>query len=311
MFEIVRYTPDKQAEWDAFVEVSKNGTFLLKRGYMDYHADRFTDCSLMFYFKEKLYALLPANTEGNTLYSHQGLTYGGLIMNETCSAANVLNLFFEMNSWLKAQGFQKVLYKPIPSIYSTLPSEEDLYALFRCQAILKACGISTAIDYSQLSKWHKDRHTALNRSKRNHVTVRQTQHIHAFWQILTSNLQTRHGVLPVHTQQEMELLMQRFPENIVLYEAIDTNEECIAGMLAYRSKNVLHSQYLAASLQGKKCGAIEAIMEAILQEKGYRYFDFGISTEEGGRYLNEGLIYQKEGFGGRGICYNTYEYTLS
>ena len=63
MFNIQRYTSDKQAEWDAFIAQSKNGTFLMQRGYMDYHSDRFVDCSLMFYLKEKLYATRSIRTK--------------------------------------------------------------------------------------------------------------------------------------------------------------------------------------------------------------------------------------------------------
>ena len=79
IINIERYTAEKAAEWDEFVAKSKNGTFLFDRNYMDYHADRFADFSLMFYNdKHKLCALLPANIDDGTLYSHQGLTYGGL-----------------------------------------------------------------------------------------------------------------------------------------------------------------------------------------------------------------------------------------
>lgn len=39
-------------------------------------------------------------------------------------------------------------------------------------------------------------------------------------------------------------------------------------------------------------------------------FDFGKSTEQAGAFLNRNLIFQKEGFGGRGVCYDTYEYDL-
>ena len=74
MLEIVRYTPDQKQAWNDFVSRSKNGTFLLDRNYMDYHADRFTDHSLMVYRRDKLYALLPGNIAGDTFYSHQGLT---------------------------------------------------------------------------------------------------------------------------------------------------------------------------------------------------------------------------------------------
>ena len=45
---VVRYTSDQKIVWDSFVAASRNGTFLFMRDYMDYHADRFTDYSLMF-----------------------------------------------------------------------------------------------------------------------------------------------------------------------------------------------------------------------------------------------------------------------
>ena len=82
MIHIVRYTADKKAEWDSFVRESKNGTFLFMRDYMEYHADRFDDYSLMYYKGDKLLSLLPANRKGETLWSHQGLTYGGLVLNK-------------------------------------------------------------------------------------------------------------------------------------------------------------------------------------------------------------------------------------
>ena len=80
MIDIIRYTADRADEWNRFVAQSKNGTFLFDRGYMDYHADRFEDYSLMFFRDGRLFALLPANRDGDTLYSHRGLTYGGLVM---------------------------------------------------------------------------------------------------------------------------------------------------------------------------------------------------------------------------------------
>ena len=81
MVSLRRYTASDAPQWDRFVEDSKNGTFLFLRGYMDYHSNRFTDHSLMFYDeKQRLIALLPANEKDGILYSHQGLTYGGLVI---------------------------------------------------------------------------------------------------------------------------------------------------------------------------------------------------------------------------------------
>ncbi len=78
-WSLERYAPSRASIWDTFVDTSRNGTFLLTRPYMDYHADRFEDCSLMAYKNGKLRAVLPANISGKTLHSHQGLTYGGWI----------------------------------------------------------------------------------------------------------------------------------------------------------------------------------------------------------------------------------------
>ena len=74
MIEIHRYTAAYHRDWNDFVSESSNGTFLFLREYMEYHADRFTDYSLLVYEGNKLLALLPANRSGDVLYSHAGLT---------------------------------------------------------------------------------------------------------------------------------------------------------------------------------------------------------------------------------------------
>lgn len=310
MFEICRYTPEKQTEWDAFIAKSKNGTFLMYRGYMDYHSDRFADCSLMFYQKGKLYAVLPANLNGDTLFSHQGLTYGGVVMDGKCTAADILHLMEEMNGWLQALGVKKVVYKPVPHIYSSMPAEEDLYAIFRCGGNLVARGISTCIEIPAHRKWRQNRRTALHKSETEGITVAVSDDLASFWRILDTNLVHTHGIHPVHALDEMSKLKGSFPHNIVLWGAKNAQGEMVAGILVYLTTHVIHSQYIAATPEGKASGAVDAIMHEILKQN-YRYFDFGISTEKGGQYLNEKLIFQKEGFGGRGICYDTYEYTLS
>ena len=49
---------------------------------MDYHNDRFKDHSLMVFKDDKLIALLPANIVDFNLRSHQGLTYGGFLLQD-------------------------------------------------------------------------------------------------------------------------------------------------------------------------------------------------------------------------------------
>ncbi|MDO4160201.1 MAG: GNAT family N-acetyltransferase [Prevotellaceae bacterium] len=312
MFEIKRYNQTYKDEWNEFVKQSKNGTFLFDRDYMDYHQDRFLDCSLMFFKDSKLYALLPANIKESTLYSHQGLTYGGLITGTNATSADIIVLFEELNAYLKGKGISRVVYKAIPWIYAKLPSEEDLYAIFRtCEARLSVREISSTISLKEPLKWSRDRKYGINRCKNNNVTVEKSDDYAAFWKVLEDNLLSTHGVKPVHSLEEILLLKSRFPENIQLYVA-RKGGIVLGGTLLYINRQVVHSQYISASKEGKALRVIDAIYNVILNEdyRNYPYFDFGKSTEDGGKYLNESLIYQKEGFGGRGVCYDTYEWTL-
>ena len=92
MITIRRYNSGDSVTWDAFVDASKNGTFMLKRGYMDYHADRFEDYSLLFYNDDELVALLPASIHELELRSHGGLTYGGMICSYAVKQQMMLSL---------------------------------------------------------------------------------------------------------------------------------------------------------------------------------------------------------------------------
>ena len=312
MFEIKRYTPADKSAWDRYVSKARNATFLFYRNYMDYHADRFTDHSLMFYVDGHLHSILPANIVDTTLYSHQGLTYGGLVMDINVTAADVIQLFREMNEWLRAAGITRVVYKPVPWVYHQHASEEDLYPLFWiCHARVISRDVGTVIFMQQHLRWRKDRRRRLRKAHESGVAVVREDNFRAFWPVLENNLVDRHGVRPVHTVEEMELLHSRFPKQIVQYNSYYEGE-VVAGLTFYLSPQVLHGQYCSSTPVGKKVGAVDAIYERAMYEDfpEYQYLDFGRSTEGDGSILNDGLVAQKEGFGGRAICYDTYEWTL-
>lgn len=316
--EIIRYESSMAAVWNTFVHCSKQGTFLLNRSYMDYHSDRFHDHSLMVYHDGKLIALLPANentddfTNEKTLFSHQGLTYGGLITDDHTTATDTCNIFHHINNYLKAEHFTHVVYKSIPHIYHRIPAEEDLYALVNvCHAQLKERNCSSAIDIQHPLKWSHGRIYAANKAHNDGVQVMLSDEFATFWKILEDNLMRTHHAQPVHSLKEMQLLHARFPENIKLYVSTLGNR-ILGGTILYLTPKVIHTQYISASEEGKRLHALDALFHQLITEKyqDYQYFDFGTSNEDHGRHLNEGLIYQKEGFGGRSIVYDTYEWQL-
>lgn len=310
--EIRRYRREDKELWNSFVSKARNATFLFDRNYMDYHADRFDDNSFMFYHKGKLKAVLPANVAGDTLYSHQGLTYGGLLLDKKATVEDVLECFDSLNSWLRENGISKVVYKALPWIYQQYPSEEDLYALtWKCKAQLISRDISSSIVIDNKLKFAESRKSGIRKALSLNIEVGESNDVDGFWHVLEDNLGNRYNAKPVHTASEMKLLMSRFPNNIRLYVA-KMNGEIVGGTLIYVTPQVVHTQYISASVEGKKHGALDLLFDYIINKvyANCRYFDFGKSTEQGGAYLNEPLIFQKEGFGGRGVCYDWYQWEL-
>ena len=313
MLEIIRYDASMAARWNDFARVSRNATFLHQRGYMDYHSDRFIDCSLIAVHDSKWCALLPACVDGDTLYSHRGLTYGGwLLPLRHYDAAVMVEVMDAAVEWMRAHGLKHLVYKAVPHIYHRYPCEEDLYALFRHHATLAEVNISTTIDLTCPLPLDRGNKSGANAARKAGITVGPSDDWQGYWQLLSSLLNERYGTRPVHTLDEMLLLRERFPENIVLHTAT-LDGELLAGVVMYLSQPVAHSQYIGASPQGKDSKALTLLFSHLIDEyrqQGYRYFDFGISNEDHGRYLNEGLVRQKSRLGGRGIAYNTYQLDL-
>jgi hypothetical protein len=306
---IKRYEKTDSSVWDGFVDQTKNGTFLHKRTYMDYHADRFEDFSLMVFEKNNLIALLPANKKDKILYSHQGLTYGSLLVSTDVSQSLVLAIFEELSLFLTLQEFEKIYYKVVPAIYHKLPCEEDLYALFRNDAKLVVRNCSTTFDIQKSKPSSKLRLSRLSKHVELHnLRYEFHKNVNAFWSILEDNLMKKHNVKPVHSRDEINLLQSLFPDNIQAI-AVFSNDRIVAGAVVFLANNVAHLQYAAVSPEGEKIYAGEFLYDLFIHKlfSDYRYFDFGISTEKGGWVLNESLIAYKEKFGGNTVVYDHYE----
>jgi hypothetical protein len=105
----------------------------------------------------------------------------------------------------------------------------------------------------------------------------------------------------------MQLLANLFSENIKLYSAYKSGE-MLAGIIVYENDIVAHTQYIAFTKEGRMVYATDLILDFLIKEYylDKEYFDFGISTEKDGYYLNQGLIQYKESFGARAVIYDHY-----
>lgn len=302
------YTSEDASLWDRFVVASRNGTFLHMRPYLGYHADRFPDSSLMLYIRGRLVALLPASLRGSVLFSHQGLTYGGLIVGRDFHASDAIPAFEAIASWALAQGLTSLYYKPVPHIYHRMPAEEDLYAIARLGGRLVRRDLSTTLLLSDRYAYSKGRKAAVAKALRGSLEVRVSDDYDAFMAIEAQHLADKYGVAPVHVAEEIKLLTNRFPANIRLIGAF-YDQHMLGGVLTYTTDTVCHAQYIGATMEGKLKGALDACIDSILNSipAGIRWFDFGISTTDEGRHLDEALLGNKESWGGRSVVYDQYE----
>ena len=308
---IEQFEPRHKVCWDEFVRRSKNGVFLFQRDYMEYHADRFRDYSLLFFQGDQFIALMPANRVDDTVVSHGGLTFGGIVSDEGMTTILMLKVFSTLADELRARGIKKLIYRAVPHIYHTLPAEEDLYALFLHNARLFRRDVSSTVSSSHRLDLARNRRRALLRGKSKGLSVEQTQDYGQFMAIAEANLHTRYGVHPVHTAAEMQLLADRFPENIKLFTA-HLAGEMLGGVIMYESANVAHGQYRHATEEGMRLGALDCVMNVLLNDvyPNKPYIDFGTSTVNNGRTLNTELIQNKESYGGRATVYDFYELNL-
>lgn len=308
------YTPDFSRQWDEFVRVSRNGTFLFQRDYMDYHSDRFRDASLVALRGGRPLALLPACLlPDGTLSTHAGLTYGGWILPPShLDGAALLELFGLWTDYCRNMGYKAIDYKPLPHIYSRAPSQEDLYALWRCGFSLTAVNLSSAIDLRLPWKFNMSKRQQLKKALRQDISIRETHDFASFWEILRDCLRERHDATPVHTLAEIRRLAQIFPDNIRLFTLSDS-EGVQAGVCIYDTGIVAHSQYGATTPKARRDYYLTALYHHLLTEvfADHAYFDFGTSNEQDGRFLNSGLLNQKFSMGGTGVAYERYTLTLS
>ncbi|GGY27946.1 GNAT family N-acetyltransferase [Paludibacterium paludis] len=311
VWRLADYRENEEAVWNRVVGDARNGTFLHARSYMDYHAHRFDDASLLIYRKERPVAAFAANREGNRLVCHGGLTFGGLLFGRDVRAEEVLEIFDALAGHWRQKGIDSIVYKSIPALFHRYPAEDDLYALFRQGAQLVRRDLSCVIDLANPCEPNQLRRRSLRKAAANGLVIREGVFFEAFHTLLSEAL-ARHGVSPVHSVEELALLQSRFPEQIRLFGAW-TGENLLAASWVFDYGHAVHTQYLASSAEGMESGALDFLLDHLIQHEfaGKRWFSFGISTEQDGRFLNSGLMRYKESFGGRAITHDSYQWNLT
>lgn len=313
--EIVRYQPALSEAWNAFCANAANATFLHSRRFLEYHGDRFLDVSVVLMHAGSIVGVLPAAqspADPTMVVSHPGITYGGIVHDGSLFGGKMIDALERLCEHYQRSGYDRLRYKAVPHIYQSRPSQDDLYALFRLGARRTRCDLSCTIELADRAKLSERRRRGLKKALKSVSVVTGTAQVRALWQVLNDNLERKHGAAPVHSAEEMEQLITRFPGEIELFCAnIDGQVE--AGIVVFKARTAWHAQYIAASEKAYSVSALDAVFDRATAEAlsaGVRYFDFGTSNECEGTVLNEGLYQYKHEYGGGGAVHEYYDIDL-
>jgi GNAT acetyltransferase-like protein len=298
--------------WDEFVSIGKNKSFLFYRDFMDYHSDRFVDTSYMIFDeKSTLIALIPANISNlkpGTIISHEGLTYGGIIVKKDVKLKTVIGIFYHFLKYLNQDSVESFQLKQIPAFYNATITDEIEYVMFLLEASLFRRDVALVIDQSNKINCSGNIRRESEKAKKAGTVIKEEQDMTAFWEnILVPNLAERFGVKPVHSLSEIHLLKTKFPGNIRQFNTF-LRGQIVAGVTLFIEGSVVHSQYISSNDEGRRTGALNYLFRYLIDEVfvDYKYFDFGIVNEENGKKINEGMLFWKESFGGRSMRHDFY-----
>jgi hypothetical protein len=308
MLKTIEYGDTSMHAWDSFVDSSNNGTMFHKRRFLSYHPKgKFKDFSLLFSSNKGLVGVFPAAQKGDALWSHPGASFGGFVLKDS-GIKVMLEIVERTTRYAKACGFKSISMVLTPNLFHIRPVEGIEFALFYIGYKLSAVELSIVVDLGK-NRFHMRRHRGLREAYKHDIKILECDKWEEYWNMLTKNLRIRHSVKPTHTLEEILKLVHLFPEDIKLYGAFFEGK-MIAGVVTFRNnKTSFETFYIAQDYEYEKLRAIDLLLAGIMDASvmaGYKYMNFGITSEDRGKKINYGLAKFKEEFGGCDIVRRIY-----
>ena len=319
------YQPEHKAVWEAFVAASCNGTFFHTRRFLSYHAEgRFTDASLLFYKDTNLVAVLPAaavdEEDGRWIVSHPGATNCGLVLSERYGMHDTGEIVDAFMEFARGQGYNGARFLRLtPTYLQRFASDDQEYWLYQRGWSLFRFELSTALILSSLTEatlldsFDGKCRNAVRQGLRSGVTVALSDDFDQYWPILEETLQPRHNTHPTHTLEEIKRLRDIAPQEVRLLAAFREGRMIAGIVFITLHDQAMYTLYIAQRYSEQHLRPLHLLiyeLMALSLREGRKVFHFGISTENHGSIVNEGLFFFKESFGGVSLRRESWQCTF-
>jgi hypothetical protein len=302
--------PAEAAAWNALVRTASNGHIMALWEFFHYHESRFQNVPLVFRRGGRWLGVLPANrTTEDTLWSHQGVSFGGLIIARRTRLADVIEMWAQLRLFMQREGLRRLCYRPAPHPYHLAPREDDLYSLTQAGATIVDTKLHAMVRCHMKTPPRREWDRHVRRAATAGITVGVGRDIRAFWPHALAVLQ-KHGREPVHALEDILLLQGRLPDDLLLLNAASPAGDFLAGVLVLVSPAAITVLYLGETEEGRHFGAGRLLYNHFITAPEFsgRWLDMGQWADTETRAELDSLLSFKESAGARLIQRHTWEW---
>jgi hypothetical protein len=304
-----------EQEWDDFIRLSNNGTLFSEARFFHHHDHQHNVRFISCHDGIDILAGVVGRFEEDKFISPTSASYGGLI---------ILSLSFEQTEkavlaimeYFKDIGIRKISMTFPPIAYNKEINQNldfllRYYGFSEKQALISSITDTTGYSEKSLSSMCR---RAVKKSFKKNIEVRPVTNIDNFYPILKGN-KAKFNLEPTHSKEEINSLIQLYPDRIELLGAYKDNK-LLAGVMNMKcTDNVILTFYIASDYQYQKLRPVNRLLhETCMKAKNnnIRYVDFGVSMEtdtDNPMDPRRSLIYFKEHFNSRGYLRSRFEWS--
>lgn len=312
-------------ELELFLSRSDNCTIFHRPSFLAYHDiskfTRFRDFEYQHFIfrndKNKISAFIPGasyvSEENKRIYKTPFYSsYGGIVYDSQFKFADfekIIDLFIE---FLKSENTNEIYFTQTADCYCGEKSEKNNYISY----ILKLKGFElTNIEMILVKKtcddftgsFHNTIQRQIKQALNNGIEFRAENKITDESYSLLVKSQSRLGGNPTHSIEELKLISNYFPENIITFSALHKGS-IAAGIIGFLgNRNALNTFYIFDDEEQRDIKGMQFVYYNVLnwaKDKNIKFVDFGPATF--GLTPHYSLINYKEKYGSIPMLRNTF-----
>lgn len=305
-------------DWNQFLITNPTRLFYFTREFLTHAETPWVDMSVVIKRGAEILAIFPCawSRDHDAVVSHPGATFGSFHVSESLQPHDLRDVALATIRYFKNRGIPRLRIRVPPTHMTGRISEDITYTFFELGAKVVNPKLSAVISIEAPIKLASLRRRTLRRARASNlrfVSGYAPSLFDAYYDLLSSELLSRYGAVPVHSKQELLRLRDFFGSNIEIFAAY-AEDAIVGGVLVFKYGNCWRFQYITSNDAGREFGAVDLVFDevaAIARSLQVTWLDLGTSNGTYDGSLNRNLYQFKTGFGAKGVMNFDIELEMS